>query len=529
MPRRSTRRRSSSDGGDGADEAGTPAEPARRVSSRATKFASSMQEPKDNLRDILPPATPEVGKKARAANKRRRTSREASDDEDDSDVEDMMVDNSSDDDEAAAKKPSRSSRAAAAASSRSTSSRGRGRGAGTGTGGSSGRRAPPQSPFKSPAKRHSTRRRTVRTEVIVEESSEEESDLESEDESAADESAAADEDEELDELKIQRIIASRTETRRKWREVCSRMNTSEIENGSRWFQDWAATEGTADDDNVFEERFLVKWSDLSYLHCSWESQDDLVAQVDNAKNYLTTFFRKSVNGLLFDADERGDGEFFDPSYVQIERVLEIAEEDEDEDDEDEEANGAAAAEEDTAIKLPHGIIMDKDHPDYESGTGRQFLIKWGNTQYSDSTYEFERDLILAEADYEEHVKDLEARSAKPTKKEMTKVFKHQEEQKRRLYKIFGEKGVKGSQEDKIAEYQKKMEAHAFANGGQVRDYQAEGISWMISNYINNRSSILADEVSPSLWPIWMVHVPSFIWLDLMLDFRRAASICVFFT
>ena len=181
----------------------------------------------------------------------------------------------------------------------------------------------------------------------MEESSEEESDLESEDESAADESAAAEEDEELDELKIQRIIASRTETRRKWREICSRMNTSEIEKGSRWFQDWAATEGTADDDSVFEERFLVKWSDLSYLHCSWESQDDLVAQVDNAKNYLTTFFRKSVNGLLFDADERGDGEFFDPSYVQIERVLEIAEEeeddDEDEDEDEEEEDGVAAA------------------------------------------------------------------------------------------------------------------------------------------------------------------------------------------
>jgi len=445
-----------------------------------------MQEPKDNLRDILPPATPEVGRKARAAaaaaNKKRR-SRDTSDD--DSDVE--MADSSSEEEEVV-KKPARSR-----ASSRGASSRGR-----------ISARAPPQSPFKSPAKRHSTRRRTVRTEVIVEKSSEEESDLESEDESDDDESdddgeSDAEDEEERDELKIQRVIASRTETRRKWREICSCMNTSEIENGSRWFQDWAATEGTDDDDNVFEERFLVKWSDLSYLHCSWEGQDDLVAQVDNAKNYLTTFFRKSVNGLLFDADERGDGEFFDPSYVQIERVLEIVEEDYDDDDEDEDGTDKDGTEEENkANKLPHGIIMDKDHPNYESGTGRQFLIKWGNTPYCDSTYEFERDLILAEADYEEHVKAFETRSVKPTKKEMVKLFKHQEDQRRRLYKIFGEKGVKGSQEDNIAEYQKKMEAHVFPNGGQVRDYQAEGISWMISNYINSRSSILADEVS-SVW------------------------------
>ena len=92
MPRRSTRRRSSSNGGDDAAEA----EPARRVSSRATKFASSFEEPKDNLRDyILPPATPEVGRKARAAaaNKKRRvgagaSARNTSDDDSDVDMAD---------------------------------------------------------------------------------------------------------------------------------------------------------------------------------------------------------------------------------------------------------------------------------------------------------------------------------------------------------------------------------------------------------------------------------------------------------
>ena len=63
-----------------------------------------------------------------------------------------------------------------------------------------------------------------------------------------------------------------------------------------------------------------------------------MAQVDNAKTYLTTFFRRAENGLLFDADERGDGEYYDPGYVQIERVLEILdpEEDQDEDGDDEE-------------------------------------------------------------------------------------------------------------------------------------------------------------------------------------------------
>ena len=264
----------------------------------------------------------------------------------------------------------------------------------------------------------------------------------------------------------------------------------------------------ADDENVFEERFLVKWTNLSFLHCSWEGQDDLIAQVDNAKTYLTTFFRKSENGLLFDADERGDGEFFDPRYVQIERILEVVidSEDEDEDEDDDKGsnnnkNASTEGAENNGVALSpiekYGIVLDKDDPSFEEGTGRQFLVKWDNAPYSDCTYEFERDLILNDVEYEEHLASFLRRSKKPTKAEMTQLFSRQEEQRRRLYKIFGEK-AKGSQEEKdekIKEYQQKLQDHVFANGGQVRDYQAEGISWMISNYINKRSSILADEVS----------------------------------
>jgi hypothetical protein len=59
-----------------------------------------------------------------------------------------------------------------------------------------------------------------------------------------------------------------------------------------------------------------------------------------------------------------------------------------------------------------GIVMDRANPDFEMGTGRQFLIKWCNTPYSDSTYEFERDLIINEVDYREHLEAFEKRSRK---------------------------------------------------------------------------------------------------------------------
>lgn len=403
-----------------------------------------------------------------------------------------------------------------------------------GPGPRAGRRAaaapPPPSPIKSPAVRRRARRRTVRTEmaVVYEEDSDDDADLmesssESEDDGPGDggdsDGGGGDGsgDEEAEEVKMQRILASRSMTRARWREVCRKMNTSEVDNGSRWFQDGAegddgGADGAAADDGVFEERFLVKWAGLSFLHCSWETQDDLVAQVDNAKTYLTTFFRRAENGLLFDADERGDGEYYDPGYVQIERVLEILdpEEDEDEDGDDEEEQergegratrgdkggaGAAGGEAATSVEK-YGIVLDRDDPNFEEGTGRQFLIKWGSTPYSDSSYEFERDLILNDVEYEEHVAAFLSRSAKPVRSVMTRAFARQEEARRRLYKIFGDraKGSEGEKAGRIAEYQRKIEGHVFANGGRVRDYQAEGVSWLLANNVNDRSSILADEM-----------------------------------
>lgn len=77
----------------------------------------------------------------------------------------------------------------------------------------------------------------------------------------------------------------------------------------------------------------------------------------------------------------------------------------------------------------------------------------------------------------------------------------QEEQKRRLYKIFGEnaKGTQEERDEEIAEYQRQLVEKEFGESkNKLRDYQAEGVAWLMSNYVNNRSSVLADEVSSLL-------------------------------
>ena len=309
----------------------------------------------------------------------------------------------------------------------------------------------PPSPTKTPARQHARARLNVREKHHAQEDSEISS------------SSASESEDEEEPLKMQRILASRTEKRKTWLEICQGMNTSEIEQGSRWFQ----KETVQKDPEVFEERFLVKWSDLGYLHCSWETQDDLLEQVNGAKTYLTTFFRKSEGGILFSADERCDGDYFDPAFNQIDRVLEVQHPD--------------SAE----------VVLDKSDPGYEDGTGRQFLIKWCNSPYADATYEFERDLIVNDVEYIPHVEAFEARNTKPSEKDFKESVKKGSKFFKSMEKAFGSEAMR---EKAGAKLQADLESKVYKNGGQLRDYQAEGIAWMISNYVDDRSSILADEM-----------------------------------
>ena len=49
-------------------------------------------------------------------------------------------------------------------------------------------------------------------------------------------------------------------------------------------------------------------------------------------------------------------------------------------------------------------------------------------------------------------------------------------------------------EKKVGAFIQSLQQQKFKNGGSLRDYQAEGIAWMMSSYINNRGGILADEM-----------------------------------
>jgi len=71
-----------------------------------------------------------------------------------------------------------------------------------------------------------------------------------------------------------------------------------------------------------------------------------------------------------------------------------------------------------------------------------------------------------------------------------------ESELRRLYKdVFGERSTTSKRA--VNEYQQKLLDRVYPNGGELRDYQAEGVAFLLSNYVNQRCSILADEMGTS--------------------------------
>ena len=110
----------------------------------------------------------------------------------------------------------------------------------------------------------------------------------------------------------------------------------------------------------------------------------------------------------------------------------------------------------------HKICLDKKSSNYESGKGRQFLIRWSNMGYSLCCYEFERDLILNDIEYKSHVASLEQRSEKPTRADIKKQDKKRDLEAKRLYKIFGDKISWKSETEKerrVKAYQTKLEEY----------------------------------------------------------------------
>lgn len=329
--------------------------------------------------------------------------------------------------------------------------------------------------LKKYKKRSSPRTSNKKKRKVIEESEDSDSNFDSDESdfvsSEEDETKNTGGDNDGDELKIDKILVSRTETLQKWKEIGKDMNTSEITNGSRWFQE-EEKERSADSKEL---RYLIKWTDISYLHCSWENVKDLSTLVKNYDVKVKNFNKR--NNKLSSTSSC----FFNPNFVTIDRVLKI--------------EGPEGEVEYTENDGEHGfgISMNKDDLDYEERQGRNFLIKWNDLGYNSSSYEYERDLIMMNVDYKPYVEDLEIRSEKPSQKELKENHQLSKKKIGELNKILCSDETE--RETCLKEYQDSLMEQDFdQTDAKLMRHQAEGISWIITNYVRERSSILADEM-----------------------------------
>ena len=96
-----------------------------------------------------------------------------------------------------------------------------------------------------------------------------------------------------------------------------------------------------------------------------------------------------------------------------EEVADIASDEIDSHEEEMHDEEGSEEEADDDEEEPSEIILDVNDPNFEDGTGRQILIKWVNRSYSESNYEFERDLILNEVEYKEELDQYDKRKVSP--------------------------------------------------------------------------------------------------------------------
>ncbi|XP_031342134.1 chromodomain-helicase-DNA-binding protein 7 isoform X2 [Photinus pyralis] len=177
------------------------------------------------------------------------------------------------------------------------------------------------------------------------------------------------------------------------------------------------------------EEYYVKYRNFSYLHCEWRTEEELYKGDKRIANKIKRFKQKQQQQLnIF---EYLDDEPFNPDYLEVDRVLDVAE-----------------------------------HTDPNTQeTIKHYLVKWRSLQYEDSTWELEEDVD-------------------PLKIQQFLLFraippKDRWKPKRRQH----------------PDLWLKLEQSPIYKGGNIlREYQLEGLNWLLFSWHNGRNCILADEM-----------------------------------
>ncbi|XP_065811336.1 chromodomain-helicase-DNA-binding protein 6 isoform X2 [Labrus bergylta] len=174
------------------------------------------------------------------------------------------------------------------------------------------------------------------------------------------------------------------------------------------------------------EEFYVKYRNFSYLHCKWATLEELEKDPrihQKIKRFRTK--QAQMKHLFTEPDE----DIFNPDYIEVDRVLEVA----------------VTTDTETGEEVTH------------------YLVKWCSLSYEEATWELQEDLDP------EKIKEFEGIQKLPAD------LRHMER----------------PVPDK---WQKLDHSRDYRNGNQLREYQLEGMNWLLFNWYNRKNCILADEM-----------------------------------
>uniref|UniRef100_A0AAR2IIT3 DNA helicase n=1 Tax=Pygocentrus nattereri TaxID=42514 RepID=A0AAR2IIT3_PYGNA len=187
-----------------------------------------------------------------------------------------------------------------------------------------------------------------------------------------------------------------------------------------------------DDANIIEKILSVRtvkkevlWFLVSYLHCKWATLEEL--EKDPRIHQKIKRFRNKqaqMKHIFTEPDE----DLFNPDYIEVDRVLEIA----------------ITTDTETGEEVTH------------------YLVKWCSLSYEESTWELQEDVDPVK------IREFEELKKVPEHKHVERPLPEQ--------------------------WQKLEKSREYRNGNQLREYQLEGMNWLLFNWYNRKNCILADEM-----------------------------------
>ncbi|XP_047321306.1 protein CHROMATIN REMODELING 5 isoform X2 [Impatiens glandulifera] len=187
--------------------------------------------------------------------------------------------------------------------------------------------------------------------------------------------------------------------------------------------------------------FLIKWKGQSHLHCQWKSFSEL--QNLSGFKKVINYTKKAIEDINY--RKRLSREEIEVNDVSKEMDLDIIKQN----------------------RQVERIIADSESKD--GSGGMMFFVKWQGLSYAEATWEKEADIVLAADAIGE--------------------FKAREE----VLNIQG-KLVDFQRKQSKVSLRKLDEQPEWLMGGKLRDYQLEGLNFLVNSWRNDTNVILADEM-----------------------------------